>query len=159
MNTENNTMTKDGKEVCPCCDRHCPVDNLHCPKGKEHFGLPVEEGEREGRGEHGEHRHGGERGCGRGGHGHGREGKHGRGEHGYSEHGHSEGKPQMRPIDEENMTLSEVTMTLLRQCGHFLHHNVESGADYSEMFAMLKEEEQMQLNAALKKCLAGWQQR
>ena len=154
MNTENNTMTKDGKEVCPCCDRHCPVDNLHCPKGKEHFGIPVEEGEREGRGGRGEHRHGGERGCGRGGHGHGREGKHGRGEH-----GHSEGKPQMRPIDEENMTLSEVTMTLLRQCGHFLHHNVESGADCSEMFAMLKEEEQIQLNAALKKCLAGWQQR
>lgn len=154
MNTENNTMTKDGREVCPCCDRHCPVDNLHCPKGKEHFGIPVEEGEREGRGGRGEHRHGGERGCGRGGHGHGREGKHGRGEH-----GHSEGKPQMRPIDEENMTLSEVTMTLLRQCGHFLHHNVESGADCSEMFAMLKEEEQMQLNAALKKCLAGWQQR
>ena len=154
MNTENNTMTKDGKEVCPCCDRHCPVDNLHCPKGKEHFGIPVEEGEREGRGGRGEHRHGGERGCGRGGHGHGREGKHGRGEH-----GHSEGRPQMRPIDEENMTLSEVTMTLLRQCGHFLHHNVESGADCSEMFAMLKEEEQIQLNAALKKCLAGWQQR
>ena len=154
MNTENNTMTKDGKEVCPCCDRHCPVDNLHCPKGKEHFGIPVEEGEREGRGGRGEHRHGGERGCGRGGHGHGREGKHGRGEH-----GHSEGRPQMRPIDEENMTLSEVTMTLLRQCGHFLHYNVESGADCSEMFAMLKEEEQIQLNAALKKCLAGWQQR
>ena len=154
MNTENNTMTKDGKEVCPCCDRHCPVDNLHCPKGKEHFGIPVEEGEREGRGGRGEHRHGGEKGCGRGGHGHGREGKHGRGEH-----GHSEGKPQMRPIDEENMTLSEVTMTLLRQCGHFLHYNVESGADCSEMFAMLKEEEQIQLNAALKKCLAGWQQR
>lgn len=33
------TMQKDGKEVCPCCDRHCPADNLHCSKGRKHFGL------------------------------------------------------------------------------------------------------------------------
>ena len=33
------TMKKDGQETCPCCDRHCPVDNLHCSKGRRHFGL------------------------------------------------------------------------------------------------------------------------
>lgn len=25
--------------VCPCCGRHCSVDNLHCPKGRNYFGL------------------------------------------------------------------------------------------------------------------------
>lgn len=64
----------------------------------------------------------------------------------------------MRPLDEADMTASETTMILLRRCGHFLHHNVGAGADSSKMFEMLTEEEQAQLNAALKKCLAGWQQ-
>lgn len=56
------------------------------------------------------------------------------------------------------MTASEITMVLLRQCGHFLHHNMDAGTDISKMFEMLTEEEQVQLNEALKKCLAGWQQ-
>ena len=103
MNTENKAMIKDGKEVCPCCDRHCPVDNLHCPNGKEHFGLPVEENE-----------------------------------------GH--------------MTEADLTLSLLRKCGHFLHHNVGHGeVDSSKMFASLKDEEQKQLNVLLKKCLKGWE--
>ena len=56
---------------CPCCDRRCPAEQLHCNRGREHFGLPLEEE--------------------RGGHGHG-----GHGEHGHSEHGH--GRPNEDPL-------------------------------------------------------------
>lgn len=139
MNTENKAMIKDGKEVCPCCDRHCPVDNLHCPNGKEHFGLPVEENEK-----------------GRSGHGHGARHEHDGG-HGHGGmHGQNRGP---RPIDKENMTTEELTMALLRQCGHFLHHNVGHGdVDCGKMFAALTEEEKTQLNILLEKCLAGWKE-
>ena len=27
-----------GKEKCPCCHRHCSVDELSCGRGIEHFG-------------------------------------------------------------------------------------------------------------------------
>ena len=27
-----------GKEKCPCCHRHCSVDELSCGRGMEHFG-------------------------------------------------------------------------------------------------------------------------
>lgn len=26
-------------KVCPCCNRHCPVDALSCPRGRQHFHL------------------------------------------------------------------------------------------------------------------------
>lgn len=124
MNTEKKPMIKDGKEVCPCCDHHCPVENLHCANGKEYFGLPVEEKDRQ-----------------RGGHRHPE--KHRGGHH---------------SMDERNMTEEEISMTLLRQCGHFLYHNMRHGeADSSRMFEALSEEEQKQLNVLLKKCLKGWQ--
>lgn len=48
FNGEEAPMMKDGKEVCPCCDRHCPKEQLHCSRGKEHFGLPVEEKDKKG---------------------------------------------------------------------------------------------------------------
>lgn len=51
-------MEKNVEKNCPCCDRHCPADQLHCNRGREHFGLPLEE-------ERGGHGHGGH-----GGHGH-----------------------------------------------------------------------------------------
>ena len=53
---DNQEKMTNENNVCPCCDHHCPADNLHCSKGKEYFGLLVEEGDRErghGRG-HGE---------------------------------------------------------------------------------------------------------
>ena len=36
-------MEKNMEKNCPCCDRHCPTDQLHCNRGREHFGLPLEE--------------------------------------------------------------------------------------------------------------------
>ena len=36
-------MGKNVEKNCPCCDRHCPADQLHCNRGREHFGLPLEE--------------------------------------------------------------------------------------------------------------------
>ena len=44
---DNQEKMTNENNVCPCCDHHCPADNLHCSKGKEYFGLPVEEGDRE----------------------------------------------------------------------------------------------------------------
>lgn len=44
---ENKEKMVNGKEVCPCCGKHCPVDKLHCSKGKEHFGIAADNKERE----------------------------------------------------------------------------------------------------------------
>lgn len=26
------------ENICPICNRHCPVDDLHCHRGREYFG-------------------------------------------------------------------------------------------------------------------------
>lgn len=66
---------------CPCCGRHCPMDDLHCGRGQEYARtgvIPPRDPNREhGEHGHGEHSHGE--------HGHG---EHGHGEHGHGEHGH-----------------------------------------------------------------------
>ena len=49
-------------QVCPNCDRHCPIDNLHCGRGREYFGI-AEPADTEGR-KRGHHMRAG-------GHGHG----------------------------------------------------------------------------------------
>lgn len=85
---------------CPCCGRHCPMDDLHCGRGQEYARtgvIPPRDPNREhGNGEHGhgEHGHGehghGEHGNGEHGHGEHGHGEHGHGEHGHGEHGHGE---------------------------------------------------------------------
>lgn len=121
-------MEKNMEKNCPCCDRHCPTDQLHCNRGREHFGLPLEE-ERGGRG-HGEHGHGE--------HGHGGHGERGHGEHGRGGHG--------RP-EEDGL------ITLLRRCGHYLHH----GTGEADLSALTREE-RAELERLLQKCLDSWQQ-
>ena len=111
-------MEKNVEKNCPFCDRHCPADQLHCNRGREHFGLPLEE-ERGGYG-HGDHGHGGH-------------GEHGRGGHG-------------RP-EEDGL------ITLLRRCGHYLHH----GAGEADLSALTREE-RGELARLLQKCLDSWQQ-
>lgn len=44
MNQEFNNTGK-----CPCCGRHCSVDNLHCPRGQAHFGQEPEHSKHAGR--------------------------------------------------------------------------------------------------------------
>lgn len=87
---------------CPCCDRRCPAEQLHCNRGREHFGLPLEEE--------------------RGGHGHGH------------------GRPDEDPL-----------ITLLRRCGHCLHH----GAGEADLSALTREE-RAELARLLQKCLDSW---
>lgn len=144
-------MTNEKKE-CPCCDRHCPADKLHCSKGKEYFGISAKEGnrEKEYRRDCGEERgrnHGGFHGRNRG-EGHGKNQEEGHRRH-YGENGASQ-------IDESMMDAKELSLVLLRQCGHFLHHN-QKEMDSARMFEAITEEEQNQLNFILKKCLAEWQ--
>ena len=80
---------------CPCCGRHCPMDDLHCRRGQEYARtgvIPPRDPNREhGHGEHGHGEHGhGEHGHGEHGHGEHGHGEHGHGEHGHGEHGHGE---------------------------------------------------------------------
>lgn len=35
------------ENTCPCCDRHCPVNDLHCGKGRKYFGISEERPHRE----------------------------------------------------------------------------------------------------------------
>ena len=58
-------------KTCPCCPRHCSLDNPSCGRGRKYAETGVipergEHGEHGERGEHGEHGEHGER----GGHGH-----------------------------------------------------------------------------------------
>ncbi|MGN1250204.1 MAG: MarR family winged helix-turn-helix transcriptional regulator [Candidatus Spyradocola sp.] len=63
---------------CPCCGRHCPMDDLHCGRGQEYARtgvIPPRDLNREhGHGEHGEHDHV----------------EHGHSEHDHGEHGHED---------------------------------------------------------------------
>lgn len=146
---ENKEKMVNGKEVCPCCDKHCPVDKLHCSKGKEHFGIAVDDKERENR-HHGECRRS---------HGKNREDRYGRKEHEHGNiYGDSEhGEAGMFRLNEESMDVNEISMALLLQCGHFLHHNKNHDKpDCKKMFEVLTKEEHDQLNLILKKCLSSW---
>lgn len=51
----------------------------------------------------------------------------------------------------------EDLITLLRRCGHFLHHSLAQDADTAPLLAVLTAEEQAELTALLKKCLNNWQ--
>lgn len=51
-NGENKTMENidkniNEKVICSCCDQRCPSGDLHCSKGKEHFGIAVDNKDRE----------------------------------------------------------------------------------------------------------------
>lgn len=44
---ENIDKNINEKVICSCCDQRCPSDNLHCSKGKEHFGIAIDNKNRE----------------------------------------------------------------------------------------------------------------
>lgn len=46
-------MNSNENNVCPCCGRHCSIENLHCPRGRAHFGVEAKAGQ----GEHHHHEH------------------------------------------------------------------------------------------------------
>lgn len=146
---DNKEKIVNRKDVCPCCDKHCPADKLHCPKGKEHFGITEDDKEKD-KEYHGEYRRN---------HGKNREDRHGRKEHENSnERGCNRyGEDGMYQLSEGSMDLNEISMTLLLQCGHFLHHNKKRDQeDCKKLFEVLTEEEHNQLNFILKKCLTRW---
>ena len=69
-------------KTCPCCPRHCSLDNPSCGRGRKYAetGVIPERGERSERGERGERSEHGER---------GKRGEHG--EHGGHGHHHDHG--------------------------------------------------------------------
>lgn len=56
------------------------------------------------------------------------------------------------PLNSEDKLL-----VLLRQCGHFLHHNVGNTADTADLFNALSPQERQTLETLLAKCLQSWQ--
>lgn len=106
-------MNSTTGNVCPCCGRHCSVENLHCERGMAHFGIEID-GKQE-------------------------------------THHHFHGKEN---FDKENMTIDDKVISLLRGCGHYLHHNASGESE--ELLSMLSVDEKKELISILKKCLKKW---
>ena len=53
----------------------------------------------------------------------------------------------------------ERMITLLRKCGHYLHHSVGPDADLSAMVNVLSPDERATPERLLEKCLGKWQSR
>ena len=51
----------------------------------------------------------------------------------------------------------ERMISLLRRCGHFLHHSMGSGADAAPLTEALSAEERATLENLLEKCLKHWE--
>jgi hypothetical protein len=99
-------MNSSENKNCPCCGRHCGLDDLHCERGRAYFGV---NGGAEERNHH--------------------------------PHFHAHGR--------EDMTIDDKLISLLRDCGHYLHH-AEGG---HELTAGLSDEDKKELIMLLKKCM------
>ena len=109
-------------EYCSQCPNHCPADDLHCGRGRAYFANLEGGAEAEQSGhrpDHGFHERGGRH------EGHGpHEGQGPREGHGpHQEHMH-----HPRPEINEQSSLE----TLLRACGHRLHHGMPGGPHGSQ---------------------------
>ena len=51
----------------------------------------------------------------------------------------------------------ERMISLLRRCGHFLHHSMGPGADAAPLTEALSAEERATLEGLLEKCLNHWE--
>lgn len=62
-----------------------------------------------------------------------------------------------KPLDEKDMTLDEIVLALMRQCGHFLHHNIEHKENIDTLkLDFYTEQEKRELIQLLKICLNKW---
>ena len=103
---ENNLPT-----YCTQCPNHCPADDLHCRRGQAYFANLQGEGpaEPERHEHHEDHDH-----------------------HKY--HGHHEGHPHHEGHGHPHFEINENSSleTLLRACGHRLHHGMPGGPHGSQ---------------------------
>lgn len=69
--------------------------------------------------------------------------------------------PGRRDMDISKMEPDEAVLVLMRQCGHYLHHNVGHGGnvDPQALLSSLSMEEKKQLIALLSKCTSDWNSR
>lgn len=68
--------------------------------------------------------------------------------------------PQGGPRDARDiadMPAEEAALTLLRRCGHYLHHQAGGNADAKQLLAGLSEGEKLQLIVLLTKLTGSWQ--
>lgn len=56
------------------------------------------------------------------------------------------------------MPIDDAVITLMRKCGHYLHHSVGNGKDMNkELLSSLSEEEKSVLIELLQKCTRDWE--
>ena len=65
--------------------------------------------------------------------------------------------PQNRPTGPRPAEDGDDAITLLRKCGHILHHRFGHGSDPAPLLGALTLEEQNTLCSLLTKCLYAWQ--
>lgn len=107
------------KKKCPCCGRHCDLDDLHCGRGREylHTGVIPEGGHR------GEHHHG-----------EGPEGGH------RGEHPHGCGPASIRKTEKyRNMDVSNKLVMNLRDLGHVIRFLFEGKGSQKRILIILLE--------------------
>lgn len=105
-------LSNNESNVCPCCGRHCSVNELSCRRGMEHFGVEPET------------------------------------------------NMEMKHHHEQNradMTIDDKVISLMRRCGHHLHHNVNDNVGGEQLLSALSHDEKKELISLLKKCLKSWQ--
>lgn len=69
--------------------------------------------------------------------------------------GHSFARPTYEDISA--MPVDDAVITLMRKCGHYLHHSAGNGKDVNrKLLSALSEEEKKALAALLQKCTQEW---
>ncbi|NBJ93909.1 hypothetical protein [Parablautia muri] len=83
-----------------------------------------------------------------------------RGRQGYGEgHGHGHDRGHQHGRDDFGHGKSDDLYSLMRGCGHYLHHSSEKhqkAEGENQLFAVLDDEEQKCLKGLLKKLLDSW---
>lgn len=137
-------------QKCPLCHNHCPADSLSCSKGKKHFaaesgGKPTKESAD---GKHEEKKHPKDR--------HGKEYEKKQKKELVKEHGKKQEK-EVRKYEQKDDLYS-----LLRSCGHYLHHSAGRGEarnETSELFSALDKQQREELKAYLKILRESWKEK
>ena len=65
----------------------------------------------------------------------------------------------MRDLDISKKSPEDAAVSVLRGCGHYLHHSAgrDSGVSSSQLMKALTEDEMKQLTRLLEKCYKAWQ--
>ena len=59
--------------------------------------------------------------------------------------------------DKSDATMEDKVISLMRRCGHYLHHNMRESDSSEQMLSALSDDEKKNLILLLKKCLQNWE--